>query len=170
MDKLDKLDGIEKQISNFQTSLQDINDKIADFSGKLQVLESIPALVQRVDAAVEDIEKLKSDYNSRRQTVDSHLCSSVSAEGATDTSDRLHHLKQINATLSSRLSELADTQQRLSSDIVLGRFKHKIGVNSSWSYICYTENHSSRLRVQRHYLHPSFAREGPAKGAIDAIY
>ena len=38
MNKLDKLDGIEKQISNFQTSLQDINDKIADFSRKLQVL------------------------------------------------------------------------------------------------------------------------------------
>ena len=43
MNKLDKLDGIEKQISNFQKSLQDINDKITDFSGKLKVLESIPA-------------------------------------------------------------------------------------------------------------------------------
>ena len=129
MDKLDKLDGIEKQISNFQTSLQDINDKIADFSGKLQVLELIPALVKRVDTAVEDIDKLKSDYNSLRQTVDSQLCSSVSAEGAADTSDRLHHLEEINAALSSRLSELSDTQQRLSSDIVLGGFKHKNGVN-----------------------------------------
>ena len=129
MNKLDKLDGIEKQISNFQTSLQDINDKIKDFSGKLQVLESIHALVQRVDATVEDIDKLKSDYNSLRQTVDSQLRSSVSAEGAADISGRLHHLEEINPSLSSRLSELADTQQRLSSDIVLGGFKHKIGVN-----------------------------------------
>ena len=122
MNKLDKLDGIEKQISNFQTSLQDINDKIADFSGKLQVLESI-------DAAVEDIDKLKSNDNSLRQTADSQVHSSVSAEGAADTSGRLHHLEKINASLSSRLSELADTQQRLSSDIVLGCFKYKIGVN-----------------------------------------
>ena len=129
MNKLDKLDGIEKQISNFQTSLQDINDKIADFSGKLQVLESIPALVQRVDDAVEDIDKLKSNDNSLRQTADSQVHSSVSAEGAADTSGRLHHLEKINASLSSRLSELADTQQRLSSDIVLGCFKYKIGVN-----------------------------------------
>ena len=129
MNKLDKLDSIEKQISNFQTSLQDITNKIADFSGKLQVLESIPALVQRVDAAVEDIDKLKSDYNSLRQTIDSQLRSCVSAEGTADTSGRLHHLEEINASLSSRLSELADTQQRLSSDIVLGDFTHKIGVN-----------------------------------------
>ena len=41
----------------------------------------------------------------------------------------LHHLEEINASLSSRLSELVDTQQRLSSDVVLGGFKHKIGVN-----------------------------------------
>ena len=110
MNNLDKLDGIEKQISNFQTSLQDINDKIADFSGKLQVLESIPALVQWVDAAVEDIDKLKSDYNRLLQTVDSQLRPSVSAKGAADTSGRLHHLEEINASLSSRLLELADTQ------------------------------------------------------------
>ena len=129
MDKLKKLDSIETQIFNFQTSLQDMNDKIADFSGKLQVLESIPALVKRVNTAVEDIDKLKSDYNSLRQIVDSQLSSSDSAEGAAETSDRLHHLEEINASLSSRLVELADTQQRLSSDIVLDGFKHKIGFN-----------------------------------------
>ena len=106
-----------------------MNDKIVDFSGKLQVLELIPALVKRVDTVVEDIDKLKSDYNSLRQTVDSQLCSSVSAEGAADTGDRLHHLEEINAALSSRLSELSDTQQRFSFDIVLGGFKHKNGVN-----------------------------------------
>ena len=71
MYKLDKLNGVETQIFNFQTSLQDINDIIADFSGKLQFLESIPALVKRLDTAVEDIDKLKSDYNSLRQIVDS---------------------------------------------------------------------------------------------------
>ena len=38
MDKLDKLDGIKTQIFKFQTSLQDINDKIANFSGKLEIL------------------------------------------------------------------------------------------------------------------------------------
>ena len=169
MNKLDKLDGIEKQISNFQTSQQNINDKIADFSGKLQVLESIPALVQRVDAAVEDIDKLKSDYNSLRQTLDSQLRSSVSAEGAADTSGRLHHLEEINASLSSRLSELADTQQRLSSDIVRV-------VSSTRSVLIFVILH---LLYSKPFIQtwgpgtlspPSFAWEGPAKGAINAIY
>ena len=44
-------------------------------------------------------------------------------------SDKLQHLEVVNASLSSRLSELAETQQRLSSDIVLGGFKYKSGVN-----------------------------------------
>ena len=129
MDKLDKLDGIETQISNFQTSLQDINDKIADFSVKLQVLESIPALIQRVDAAEENIDKLNSDFNSLRQIVDSQQCSFDSAVSVAVTRDRLQHLEELIASLSSRLSELADTQQRLSSDIVLGGFQYKSGVN-----------------------------------------
>ena len=57
------------------------------------------------------------------------MLSSVSVEGAADTNGKFHHLEEINASVSSRLSELADTQHRFSSDIVLGGLKHKIGVN-----------------------------------------
>ena len=72
-DKLDKLDGIEAKISHFQTSLTNMTDKIADFSKKLQILETMTVLVPQVNAAVVDIDKLKSDYNSLREIVDSKL-------------------------------------------------------------------------------------------------
>ena len=75
------------------------------------------------------IDKLKSDYNSLRQIVDSKLSSTDSLEGVAVTSGRIQHLEELNASLSSRLSELADTQQRLSSDIVLGGPKYKSGDN-----------------------------------------
>ena len=66
MDKLDKLDGIETKISNFQVALTNVTDKIAEFTDKLQILDTIPVLIQRIDVATEDIDKLKSDFNSVR--------------------------------------------------------------------------------------------------------
>ena len=120
MDKLDKLDGIETKISNFQVAFTNVTDKIAEFTDKLQILDTIPVLTQRIDVATEDIDKLKSDFNSLHQLVDSKLLSTDSAEGVVAISDKIQHLEVVNASLSSRLSELAETQQRLSSDIVLG--------------------------------------------------
>ena len=72
---------------------------------------------------------LKSDKNSPHQIEDSKLSSTDSAKGVAVTSGRIQHLEELNASLSSRLSEVADTQQRLSSDIVLGGLKYKSGVN-----------------------------------------
>ena len=81
MDKLDKLDGIETKISNFQVALTNVTDKIAEFIDKLQILDTIPILTQRIDVATEDIDKLKSDFKSLHQLVDSKLLSTDSAEG-----------------------------------------------------------------------------------------
>ena len=59
LDKLDKLDGIETKISNFQVALTNVTDKIAEFTEKLQILDTIPILIQRIDVAIEDTDKLK---------------------------------------------------------------------------------------------------------------
>ena len=89
-DKMHKLDGIEAKISNFQT------DKLANFSEKLQILETISALVQRVDATAEDIDKLKSDYNSLRQIVDSKLSTTDSAKSVAVTNLRFRRIKRFS--------------------------------------------------------------------------
>ena len=90
--------------------------KIADFTDKLQILDTIPILTQRIDVATEDIDKLKSDFNSLHQLVDSKLLSTDSAEDVVAISDKIQQLEVVNASLSSRLLQLAETQQRLSSD------------------------------------------------------
>ena len=101
MNKLDKLDGIEAKISNFLTSLTNMTDKMGDFTEKLRILETIPVLLHRVDAAEVDINKLKSDCNYLRQIVDSKLSSTDPEKGVTITSWRVQHLEESNASLSS---------------------------------------------------------------------
>ena len=110
MDKLDKLDGIETKISNFQVALTNVTDKIAEFTDNLQILDTIPVLTQRIDVATEEINKLKSDFNSLHQLVDSKLLSTDFADGVVAISDKIQHLEVINDSLSSRLSELAETR------------------------------------------------------------
>ena len=48
MDKLDKLDGIETKISNFQVALTNVTDKIAEFTDKLQILDTIHVLTREL--------------------------------------------------------------------------------------------------------------------------
>ena len=80
MDRLDKLDGIETKISNFQVALTNVTDKIAEFTDQLQILDTIPVLTQRIYIATEDIDKLKRDFNSLHQLVEKnctlliHIC------------------------------------------------------------------------------------------------
>lgn len=105
MEEMRKMNSdLSKKITNMNSSVQ---DRLDNFSEKLEVLESIPALAKRVDDAEAEIESVKNQLTELKQQLDLALKSGSTTSLPRDVTGKISSLEKQSAELMEKIQGLS---------------------------------------------------------------
>lgn len=124
--RLAKIEELVAKYDGIETAVAGLQDNFNDWSKKMEVLESLPSLVTRVEETENGLAEVKEEQKALRQLVEQNAATIAPSQAL---ESKILQLEKTNSELVTRLSQLSKVRDNSSSNLVIGGLNVPEGVN-----------------------------------------